>query len=155
MNELIEPFPEKDVVVFELFLISNEPDNRRGRLRVFAALVDTMFSWALDPPLSITRGVAAEAVMMKPRDWLVSPIFKIPTVWVAFRVTVMAVVMLFVKFAVDEVPFAVMFPDQFVGVVQFPLAVVDQDPSAARKLGAKASDIGTQSARAILRNFQF
>ncbi len=65
MKELIEAFPEKVVVVFELFLISNEPDNRSGTPIVFTALVDTMFNWALDPPLSITRGVAAAAVMVK------------------------------------------------------------------------------------------
>jgi hypothetical protein len=81
--------------------------------------------------------------------------FKIPTVWVAFSVTVIAAVMLFVKFAVAEVPLAVMLPDQFVVVVQFPLALEAQDPSAARKLGTKASDIGMKSARAILGSFQF
>jgi hypothetical protein len=74
---------------------------------------------------------------------------------VASSVTVRAAVMLFVKFAVAEVPLAVMLPDQFVAVVQFPLAFAVQDPSAARKLGAKARDIGTKRARAILRNFQF
>ena len=91
---------------------------------------------------------------MKPRDWFVSPIFKIPTVWVAFRVTVMAVVMLFVKFAVDEVPLAVMLPDQFVGVVQFPLAIEVHDPFAPRKDGANARVIATQRARAILGSLQ-
>ena len=136
-------------------MISNEPDIRSGRLRVFAALVDTKFTWALDPLLSITSGVAVEAVMVKPCDWFVSPIFKIPTVWVAFSVTVRATVMLFVKFAVAEVPLAVMLPDQFVVSVQFPFAFAVQVPSAARKLGAKDRDTGTQSARAILRSFQF
>ena len=136
-------------------MISNEPDIRSGTLRVFAPLVDTKFNWTLDPPLSITRGVAVEAVMVKPCDWFVSPIFKMPTVWVAFSVTVRATVMLFVKFAVAEVPLAVMLPDQFVAVVQFPLASAVQDPLWARKLGAKASDIGTKSARAILGSFQF
>jgi hypothetical protein len=105
--------------------------------------------------LSITKGVAAEAVMVKPRVWSVSPIFKMPTVWVAFSVTVVAFTMLFVKFAVAEVPLAVMLPDQFVGVVQLPFTVEVQDPLWARKLGAKARDMGTQSARAILRDFQF
>ena len=155
MNELIEAFPVKSVLIFELFEISNELDNRSGKLRLFRALVDTIFNWALDPPLSITSGVDAAAVMVKPCVWFVSPIFKIPTVWVAFRVTVMLFAMLFVKFAVDEVPLAVMLPDQFVGAVQFPLTTELQDPSAARKLGAKARDIGTQNARAILRSFQF
>jgi hypothetical protein len=136
-------------------LISNEPDICSGTLRVFTALVDTKFNWALDPPLSITSGVAAEALKVKPCDWFVSPIFKIPTVWVALSVTVTAVVMLFVKFAVAEVPLAVMLPDQFVVVVQFPVAFDVQDPSAARKLGIKARVIGTKSARAILRSFQF
>ena len=136
-------------------MISNEPEIRSGTLRVFAALVDIKFNWALDPPLSITRGVAAEALMEKPCDWFVSPIFKIPTVWVAFSVTVMAVVMLFVKFAVAEVPLAVMLPDQFVAVVQFPLAFDVQFPLWACKLGAKAKVIGTKSARAILGSFQF
>jgi hypothetical protein len=93
--------------------------------------------------------------MVKPCDWFVSPIFRIPTVWVAFSVTVTAAVMLFVKFAVAEVPLAVMLPDQFVGVVQLPFTVDVQDPLWARKLGAKARDMGTQSARAILRDFQF
>ena len=136
-------------------MISNELEIWSGTLRVFAALVDTKFNWALDPPLSSTRGVAVEAVMVKPCDWFVSPIFKIPTVWVAFSVTVMADVMLFVKFAVAEVPLAVMLPDQFVGVVQLPFTVDVQDPLWALKLGAKASDIDTKSARVILRNFQF
>ena len=136
-------------------MISNEPEIRSGTLRVFEALVDTKFSWVLDPPLSITKGVAAEAVMVKPRVWSVSPIFKIPTVWVAFSVTVMAVVMLFVKFAVAEVPLAVMLPDQFVTVVQFPLAFDVQLPLWACKLGSKARDIDTKSARAILRSLQF
>ena len=136
-------------------MISNEPEIRSGTLRVFEALVDTKFNWVLDPPLSITKGVAAEAVMVKPRVWSVSPIFKMPTVWVAFSVTVVAFTMLFVKFAVAEVPLAVMLPDQFVGVVQLPFTVDVQDPLWARKLGAKARDMGTQSARAILRDFQF
>jgi hypothetical protein len=136
-------------------LISNEPEIRSGTLRVFEALVDTKFNWVLDPPLSITKGVAAEAVMVKPRVWSVSPIFKMPTVWVAFSVTVVAFTMLFVKFAVAEVPLAVMLPDQFVGVVQLPFTVDVQDPLWARKLGAKARVMGTQSARAILRDFQF
>jgi len=136
-------------------LISNEPEIRSGTLRVFEALVDTKFNWVLDPPLSITKGVAAEAVMVKPRVWSVSPIFKMPTVWVAFSVTVVAFTMLFVKFAVAEVPLAVMLPDQFVGVVQLPFTVDVQDPLWALKLGAKASDIDTKSARVILRNFQF
>jgi hypothetical protein len=78
-----------------------------------------------------------------------------PTVWVAFSVTVVAFTMLFVKFAVAEVPLAVMLPDQFVGVVQLPFTVDVQDPLWALKLGAKARDMGTQSARAILRDFQF
>ena len=137
-------------------MISKELDNCSGRLRKFAPLVETKFTWALDPPLSITSGVVVEALKVKPCDWFVSPIFKIPTVWVAFSVTVIAAVMLLVKFAVAEVPLAVMFPDQFVAVVQFPVAFVDvQDPSAARKLGAKARGIGTKSARAVLRSFQF
>ena len=136
-------------------MISNEPEIRSGTLRVFEALVDTKFNWVLDPPLSITKGVAAEAVMVKPRVWSVSPIFKMPTVWVAFSVTVVAFTMLFVKFAVAEVPLAVMLPDQFVGVVQLPFTVEVQDPLWALKLGAKARDMGTQSARAILRDFQF
>jgi hypothetical protein len=93
--------------------------------------------------------------MVKPADWFVSPIFKIPTIWVVLSVTVRAAVMLFVKFAVAEVPLAVMLPDQFVAVVQFPLASAVQDPLWALKLGAKASDIGTKSARAILGSFQF
>ena len=135
-------------------MISNEPEIRSGTLRVFEALVDTKFNWVLDPPLSITKGVAAEAVMVKPRVWSVSPIFKMPTVWVAFSVTVVAFTMLFVKFAVAEVPLAVMLPDQFVGVVQLPFAVAVQDPLWARKLGAKARDIGTKSAKAALRSFQ-
>jgi hypothetical protein len=63
--------------------------------------------------------------------------------------------MLFVKFAVAEVPLAVILPDQFVGVVQLPFTVDVQDPSAARKLGAKARIIGTKSARVILESFQF
>ena len=83
-----------------------------------------------------------------------SPIFKIPTVWVAFSVTVTFAVMLFVKFAVAEVPLAVMLPDQFVAVVQLPFAVEVQFPSAARKLGAKARVIGTKSARIFLESFQ-
>ena len=136
-------------------MISNEPEIRSGTLRVFEALVDTKFNWVLDPPLSITKGVAAEAVMVKPRVWSVSPIFKMPTVWVAFSVTVVAFTMLFVKFAVAEVPLAVMLPDQFVGVVQLPFTVDVQDPLWARKHGTKARDIGTKSARVILRNFQF
>ena len=136
-------------------MISNEPEIRRGTLRVFEALVDTKFNWVLDPPLSITKGVAAEAVMVKPRVWSVSPIFKIPTVWVAFSVTVVAFAMLFVKFAVDEVPLAVMLPDQFVVSVQFPFAFAVQDPLWAFKLGAKARDIGTKSARIFLGSFQF
>ena len=136
-------------------MISNEPEIRSGTLRVFEALVDTKFNWVLDPPLSITKGVAAEAVMVKPRVWSVSPIFKMPTVWVAFSVTVVAFTMLFVKFAVAEVPLAVMLPDQFVGVVQLPFTVDVQDPLWALKLGAQARDMGTQSARAILRDFQF
>ena len=117
--------------------------------------MDTKFNWALDPPLSITKGVVVEALKVKPCDWFVSPIFKIPTVWVAFSVTVRAAVMLFVKFAVAEVPLAVMLPDQFVVVVQFPLASAVQDPSAARKLGTKAKVIGTKSASNTLRSFQF
>ena len=124
-------------------------------MRVFAPLVETKFNWALDPPLSITSGVVVEALKVKPFDWFVSPIFKIPTVWVAFSVTVTAAVMLFVKFAVAEVPLAVMLPDQFVVVVQFPLAFEVQDPSAAGKLGIKAKDIGTKSARIFLESFQF
>jgi len=60
---------------------------------------------------------------------------------------------LFITRGVDAA--AVMLPDQFVGAVQFPLTTELQDPSAARKLGAKARDIGTQNARAILRSFQF
>ena len=44
VNELIKAFPVKLVAVFELFEISNELDNRSGKLRVFAALVDTMFN---------------------------------------------------------------------------------------------------------------
>ena len=123
-------------------------------LRVFVALVDTKFNWALDPPLSITKGVAAEAVMMKPRVWSVSPIFKMPTVWVALSVTVVAFAMLFVKFAVAEVPLAVMLPDQFVAVVQLPFTVDVQDPSAARKHGVNARVIATQRARAILGSLQ-
>jgi hypothetical protein len=74
---------------------------------------------------------------------------------VAFSVTVTAVVMLFVKFAVAEVPLAVMLPDQLVAVVQFPFAFAVQDPLWAFKLGAKASDIGTKSARIFLESFQF
>lgn len=136
-------------------MISKELDNCSGRLRKFAALVDTKFNWALDPPLSITSGVAVEAVKVKPCVWFVSPIFKIPTVWVAFSVTVTAGEMLFVKFAVAEVPLAVMLPDQFVAVVQLPFTVDVQDPSAARKLGAKARVIGTKSASNTLRSFQF
>ena len=93
--------------------------------------------------------------MVKPRVWSVSPIFKIPTVWVAFSVTVVAFAMLFVKFAVEEIPLAVMLPDQFVAVVQLPFAVAVQDPSAARKLGSKARDIDTKSARIFLGSFQF
>lgn len=155
VKDLIEPLPLKVWVWFELLLISNEPDICSGTPRVFAPLVDTKFNWALDPPLSITRGVAAEALMVKPCDWFVSPIFKIPTVWVVLSVTVRAAVMLFVKFAVAEVPLAVMLPDQLVAVVQFPLASAVQDPLWAFKLGAKASDIGTKSARVILESFQF
>ena len=136
-------------------MISNEPEIWSGRLRIFAALVDTKFNWTLDPPLSITKGVAAEAVMVKPCDWFVSPIFKIPTVWVAFSVIVRAAVMLFVKFAVAEVPLAVMLPDQFVVSVQFPFAFAVQDPLWARKHGSKERDSGTKSARVILKKFQF
>ncbi len=72
----------------------------------------------------------------------------------AFSVIVRAAVMLFVKFAVAEVPLAVMLLDQFVVVVQFPLASADQDPSAARKLGVNARVIATQRARAILGSLQ-
>jgi len=73
---------------------------------------------------------------------------------VAFSVTVMPFAMLFVKFAVDEVPLAVMLPDQFVAVVQFPLMTEVQDPSAARKHGVNARVIATQRARAILGSLQ-
>jgi hypothetical protein len=68
VKDLIEPFPLNVWVWFELLLISNEPDIWSGTLRVFAPLVDTKFNWTLDPPLSITKGVAAEAVMVKPCD---------------------------------------------------------------------------------------
>jgi len=80
VNELIKAFPEKVIVLFELFEISNELANWRGAPMVVALLVDTKFSWAFDPPLFITSGVAAEAVMVNGCDWFVSPIFKIPTV---------------------------------------------------------------------------
>lgn len=155
MKELIEPFPLKIWVLFELLLISNELDNWSGTPRKFAALVETKFNWALDPPLFITRGVAAEALMVKPCDWSVSPMFKMPTVWVALSITVRAAVMLFVKFAVAEVPLAVMLPDQFVVSVQFPFTFAVQFPLWARKLGAKARITGTKSAKAILGSFQF
>lgn len=72
----------------------------------------------------------------------------------AFSVTVMPFAMLFVKFAVDEVPLAVMLPDQFVAVVQFPLAVEVHDPFAPLKHGVNARVIATQRARAILGSLQ-
>ena len=72
----------------------------------------------------------------------------------AFSVTVMPFVMLFVIFAVDEVPLAVMLPDQFVAVVQFPLAVEVHDPFAPLKHGVNARVIATQRARAILGSLQ-
>ena len=66
----------------------------------------------------------------------------------AFSVTVRVAVMLFVKLAVAEVPLAVMLPDQFVGVIQFPLAFAVQDPSSAINCGADGKNIATETTRA-------
>ena len=72
----------------------------------------------------------------------------------AFSVTVRPAVMLFVKFAVAEVPLAVMLPDQFVVVVQFPLAFAVQDPSEAINCGAKDIKIVAETASSIQWHLQ-